>query len=107
MYAVYDTAQIMSCFGCCCLLLYSKAIRSQGTLQPTHKHFYKYGQNSHGDCSDDEFSIIEDGKSVYNIVPIAPSADECSQSRGGDDLHRRGTDASRNKRSDKRGLYAR
>src|SRR5437667_8911652 len=65
------------CFGCCCLPLDFKAFRSQGTLQPTHKHFYKHRQNSYGDCSNHEFSIIEDRKSVYNIVPIAPSADEC------------------------------
>src|SRR2546421_1402189 len=107
MCAVSYTAQIMSCFGCCCLLLYSKAFRSQGTLQPTHKHFYKYCQNSYRDCSDDEFCIIEDGKSIYNVVPIAPSADEGGQSRGSDDLHRRGTYPGRDKRSDKRGLYAR
>src|SRR5258706_16396078 len=101
----FTKLRIRLCPGCCCLLLDFKAFGSQDTLQPTHKHFYKYCQNSYRDCPNDEFSIVEEIDSVYNIVAIATRGDECGQSRGGDNLYCRGADSGSHKRGDKRSLY--
>src|SRR5260221_2669213 len=105
MYVQFTKLRIRLCPGCSCLLLHLKAFRSQDALQPTHKHFYKYCQNSHRDCSNDEFSIVEEVDSVYNIVAIATCGDELGQSRGGANLYLRGTDSCRPNLADKPGLY--
>src|SRR2546421_7628984 len=96
--------ETVSCFGRC-LLLHSETFRSQDTLQPTHKHFYKHGQNSYRDRPNYEFRIIEDGDPIYNVVAIPSTADERGQGGRRHDLHRRGTNARRDKRSDKWSLY--
>src|ERR1700674_2682194 len=45
----------VSCFSCRYLLLHFQPFRGHGALQPTHKHFYKYCQNSYRGCSNNEF----------------------------------------------------
>src|SRR6266700_1394994 len=96
---------IVSCSGCRGLLLHFKAFRGQSTLQPTQRHFYEHRQNSYRDCPNDEFRIIEDGESIYDVVAIAARADERGEGGRSDDLHRRGTNARRDKRSDQWSLY--
>ena len=57
-------------------------------LQPTQRHFYDHCQNSNRNCPNNEFCIIKDSESIYNIVTKSSSSNERGQGSRSHDLYR-------------------